>query len=97
MGSQSWGRAPLQPALAGPAPNPEWAVLTPTLRQLHMNIVSEIGDIKNDNALLLQQGNLLSPRDRFRNPQPKINSNAQEFIKEARQSAFEKTHFQLSG
>ena len=30
-----------------------------------MNIVSEIGDIKNDNALLLQQGNLLSPRDRI--------------------------------
>lgn len=29
----------------------------------------------------------------FQNPQPKINSNAQEFIKEARQSAFEKTHF----
>lgn len=31
----------------------------------------------------------------FRNPQPKINSNAQEFIKEARQSAFEKTHLQF--
>lgn len=31
----------------------------------------------------------------FRNPQPKINSNAQEFIKEARQSAFEKTHFRF--
>lgn len=31
----------------------------------------------------------------FRNPQPKINSNAREFIKEARQSAFEKTRFQF--
>lgn len=33
--------------------------------QLDMNIVSETGEIKNDNALLLQQGNLLSPRDRI--------------------------------
>lgn len=36
-----------------------------TPQQLDMNIVSEIGDIKNDNALLLQQGNLRSPRDRI--------------------------------
>lgn len=36
-----------------------------TPRQPDMNIVSETGDIKNDNALLLQWGNLLSPRDRI--------------------------------
>lgn len=36
-----------------------------TPRQLDMNIVSETGDIKNDNALLLQRENLLSPRDRI--------------------------------
>lgn len=32
---------------------------------LAVNMVSETGDIKNDNALLLQQGNLPSPRDRI--------------------------------
>lgn len=36
-----------------------------------MNIVSETGDIKNDNALLLQQVNLMSPRDRILNSSAK--------------------------
>lgn len=63
-----------------------------TPQQLDMNIVSEIGDIKSDNALLVQQEISGVLETGFRNPQPKINSNAQEFIKEARQSTFEKTH-----
>lgn len=39
--------------------------------QPDMNIVSETRDIKNDNALLLQQGNLLSPRHRISKPSAK--------------------------
>lgn len=42
-----------------------------TPQRLDMNIVSETGDIKNDNALLLQQVNLMSPRDRILNSSAK--------------------------
>lgn len=42
-----------------------------TPQKLDMNIVSETGYIKNDNALLLQQGNLLSARDRISNSSAK--------------------------
>lgn len=42
-----------------------------TPRKLDMNIVSETGYIKNDNAFLLQQGNLMSPRDRISNSSAK--------------------------
>lgn len=82
-----------QGASAAPAAVPK-DVLTPLL-QLDMNIVSEIGDIKNDNALLLQREISGVLEIGFLNPQPKINSNAQEFIKEARQSAFEMTRFRF--
>lgn len=50
------------------------------------------GDIKDDSALLLRRDVSRASQIEFRNPQPQINSDAQEFIKEARQSASEKTH-----
>ena len=63
-GQPIWGTGrPPQPA--PPARRQPRGGADATPQQLDMNIVSEIGDIKNDNALLLQQGNLLSPRDRI--------------------------------
>lgn len=50
------------------------------------------GDIKDDSTLLLRREVSRASQIGFRNPRPQINSDAQEFIKEARQSASEKTH-----
>lgn len=80
------------------APPPPPAVREPCLGSLmgvwqDMNVVSGAGDIKDDSALLLRQEVSRASQIGFRNPRPQINSDAQEFIKEARQSACEKTHF----